>query len=69
MEKHNYTFPTAIDTGETARSYAIAGYPTYFLVAQNGCLAWGRERRNFESLRDFQMAMEEQIQKLLGIDG
>jgi RNA polymerase sigma factor (sigma-70 family) len=41
LKKKNITFPVMIDQGNTAKRYAIEGWPTYFLIEKTGTLAWG----------------------------
>jgi thiol-disulfide isomerase/thioredoxin len=35
------TFPVLIDSGETARRYAVEAAPVYFLIDKSGKLVWG----------------------------
>ncbi len=41
IAENNYTFPTGIDTGHTAKDYRVTGWPTYYLIDKEGRLAWG----------------------------
>jgi len=41
LSENNYTFLAGIDTGETASNYAVAAWPTYYLIDKNGRLTWG----------------------------
>ena len=41
LREKGVTFPVVLDTGETARLYGVAAWPTYFLVDRAGRLAWG----------------------------
>ena len=43
INENNYTFRTGLDTNETADSYKITGWPTYYLIDKQGNLAWGPE--------------------------
>jgi thiol-disulfide isomerase/thioredoxin len=43
LKEKEYTFPVAIDTGDTAARYAIEAWPTYFLIDKAGKVAWGFE--------------------------
>jgi peroxiredoxin len=43
IAEHNYTFPTAVDTGRIAKDYNVRGWPTYFLIDRRGQLVWGPE--------------------------
>lgn len=56
LAENNYTFPTGIDTGDTANNYAVTGWPTYYLIDKKGRLAWGPEHK---------VPSEEQIESLL----
>ncbi len=38
IRKKQVRFAIGVDTGETARSYAVTNFPTYFLVDRNGRL-------------------------------
>ena len=64
VQKHHYTFPVAIDSGKTARQYAVGTYPSYFLIDQKGCLVWG-PANDIDSVRDHQLILEEHVQQLL----
>ena len=56
--QHDYPFPIALDTGETARRYGVVGIPHYILI--------GRDNRivPIEALGN-QPPTEEQIKALL----
>jgi hypothetical protein len=41
LQKTKVTFPVAIDSGATAKRYAVGAWPTYFLIDTSGKLAWG----------------------------
>ncbi len=41
LKERRVTFPVAVDTGETARRYAVEAWPTYFLLDKAGRVAWG----------------------------
>lgn len=41
IAENNYTFPTGIDTGNTAKSYKVKAWPTYYLIDKQGRFAWG----------------------------
>ena len=41
LQKTKVTFPVAIDTGATAKRYAVEAWPTYFLIDKSGRVAWG----------------------------
>jgi thiol-disulfide isomerase/thioredoxin len=36
LKKQPLSFPIAIDTGETVKSYGIESWPTYFLIDKSG---------------------------------
>lgn len=38
LQKHEYSFPIALDTGETARRFGIEGIPQYALIGRDGKL-------------------------------
>ncbi|MSR83928.1 MAG: TlpA family protein disulfide reductase [Candidatus Latescibacteria bacterium] len=38
LQKHQYSFPIALDTGETARRFGIEGIPQYVLIGRDGKL-------------------------------
>jgi thiol-disulfide isomerase/thioredoxin len=38
LQKHEYSFPMALDTGETARRFGIEGIPQYVLIGRDGKL-------------------------------
>lgn len=64
VQEHRYTFPVAIDSGKTARQYAVFAYPSYFLIDEKGCLAWG-PANDIDSVRDHQLILEEHVQQFL----
>ena len=43
LREKGFTFPVAIDTGDTAKQYAVEAWPTYFLIDKTGKVAWGFE--------------------------
>jgi thiol-disulfide isomerase/thioredoxin len=43
LGEHEVSFPVIIDNGNTAKSYAVSAYPTYFLVGRNGKVVLGFE--------------------------
>ncbi|MEM9354001.1 MAG: TlpA disulfide reductase family protein [Planctomycetota bacterium] len=56
LAKRGFTYPIAIDTGETAVAYGVSGLPTYFLVDRGGKVVTGYSSR---------LPSEEEIQRLL----
>jgi peroxiredoxin len=36
LEEHEIRYPVAVDTGGTAESYGVSGFPTYVLVDRSG---------------------------------
>ncbi|MCC7262859.1 MAG: TlpA family protein disulfide reductase [Candidatus Latescibacteria bacterium] len=38
LQKHGYSFPIALDTGETARRFGVEGIPQYVLIGRDGKL-------------------------------
>ena len=43
VAEQNYTFSTALDTGETAQAYGVSSWPTFYLIDKEGKIAWGPE--------------------------
>jgi thiol-disulfide isomerase/thioredoxin len=41
LEKEPLSFPIAVDTGKTAKSYGVNSWPTYFLIDKSGKSKWG----------------------------
>jgi beta-lactamase regulating signal transducer with metallopeptidase domain/thiol-disulfide isomerase/thioredoxin len=41
LERRPLALPIAVDTGATAKSYAVQSWPTYFLIDKSGKVAWG----------------------------
>jgi thiol-disulfide isomerase/thioredoxin len=56
LDKEPLSFPIAVDTGDTAKSYAVDSWPTYFLIDKAGKAQWG-----FSS----SLPREAEIEKLL----
>jgi len=61
LQKHDYTFPIILDTGETLKRYGIEGIPKYALIGKDGTLV-------SSGLRDY-LPDEEEIEKLLAAAG
>ena len=55
--QHDYPFPIALDTGETARRYGVGGIPHYILIGRDNRIALVNE-----------LPTEEQIEALLQAD-
>ncbi len=61
VSQHDYPFPIALDTGETARRYGVEGIPHYILIGRDNRIA-----RDGESLESRHLPpTEEQIKALL----
>jgi thiol-disulfide isomerase/thioredoxin len=43
LNETGYTFPVAVDTGDTAARYAVEAWPAYFLLDKGGKVVWGFE--------------------------
>ncbi len=56
VTKRGFTYPIAIDTGETAVAYGVDSLPTYFLVDRSGKVVTGYSSR---------LPSEQEIQRLL----
>jgi peroxiredoxin len=56
VKDNGITFPVLIDSGETARRYAVEPIPVYFLIDKSGKLAWGFSN---------DLPAEDQIEELL----
>jgi len=40
VQQHGYSFPIALDTGETAQRYGVEGIPQYVLIGKDGTLVY-----------------------------
>lgn len=56
LSKHEVSFPIVVDNGDTQKSYAVASWPTYFLIGRDG-----KVRSGFTS----ELPSEEQIERAL----
>jgi hypothetical protein len=60
LAKHGYTFPTITSGSEVAKSFDVAGLPTFVVVGRDGRIIFRQAGRMTDELRDtiYHLAIE-----------